>query len=195
MHSFDLILKNVNRHIDLSESETEFFTQLLSPKTIKRKELILGEGEICKQSYYVIDGALKGYTIDKDGKEHVLHFAMRDWWIADMYSLISQHPGLLNIEALTETHALILSRDDQHKLYQAIPKFERFFRILTENSLVANQQRIINNLSLTAEERYGDFLEKYPAIVECAPQHAIASYLGITPEFLSKIRSRQTKKH
>jgi CRP-like cAMP-binding protein len=195
MNSFDLILDNIGRHIKLLEKEKEDFTRLLREQKIKKKQLVLTEGEVCRHSYFVYDGALKGYTIDKEGKEHVLHFAMRDWWIADMYSLITQQRGILNIEALADSHVILLSRDDQHRLYETIPKFERFFRILTENSLVANQQRIVNNLSLTAEERYEDFLVKYPAIVECAPQHTIASYLGITPEFLSKIRARQAKRH
>jgi CRP-like cAMP-binding protein len=193
--TFDLILKNVCKHIDLTQKEQDFFTALLESQAIKRRHIFLSEGDVCKHSAFVTEGALKGYTIDKEGREHVIHFAMPDWWIADMYSLISQQPGVLNIEALVDTHVFLLSREKQHNLYKEIPKFERFFRILTENSLVANQQRLVNNLSLTAEERYADFLVKYPAIVECAPQHTIASYLGITPEFLSKIRARQLKKH
>ncbi len=193
--SFDLILKNVCKHIDLTQKEKDHFTSLLESHVIKRKQIFLSEGDVCKHSAFVTGGALKGYTVDKEGREHVIHFAMPDWWIADMYSLISQKPGILNIEALVDTQVLLLSRDHQHDLYRDIPKFERFFRILTENSLVASQQRLINNLSLTAGERYADFLVKYPTIVECAPQHTIASYLGITPEFLSKIRARQLKKH
>jgi CRP-like cAMP-binding protein len=193
--SFDLILKNVCKHIDLTEKEKAYFVSLLQGQSIKKKQIFLAEGDVCKNSTFVLHGALKGYTIDKEGREHVLQFAMPDWWIADMYSLISQKPGVLNIEALVDTEVLLLSREQQHNLYVSIPKFERFFRILTENSLVANQQRLINNMSLTAEERHADFIVKYPAILECAPQHSIASYLGITPEFLSKIRSRQLKKH
>jgi CRP-like cAMP-binding protein len=191
----DLILKNVCKHIDLTQGEKEYFLSMLQKQIIKRKQIFLAEGDVCKNSVFVVQGALKGYTIDKEGREHVLQFAMPDWWIADMYSLISQKPGVLNIEALVDTDVLLLPREQQHNLYLSIPKFERFFRILTENSLVASQQRLINNLSLTAEERYADFIVKYPAILECAPQHSIASYLGITPEFLSKIRSRQVKKH
>lgn len=195
MKRFEIILKNVARHIFLSDTEANVFTGLLHEALVKRRQIFLSEGEVCKSSIFVNDGALKGYTIDKEGKEHVIHFAMSGWWIADMYSLITQKPGIVNIEALVDTEVLLLTRDDQQQLFQEIPKFERFFRILTENSLVANQQRLINNLSLTAEERYADFLLKYPAIVECAPQHTIASYLGMTPEFLSKIRARQLKKH
>ena len=192
--SVDLVLQNVGRHIKLTAKEQGVFTELLRPQLYKRKGFVLREGEVSRDSVFVLDGALKGYTLDKHGSEHVLQFAVQGWWIADMYSLISGKAGTLNIEALVDTSVLLLARDDQQSLYERVPKFERFFRILTENSLVSSQQRIINNLSLTAEERYIHFTEKYPFILECAPQHSIASYLGITPEFLSKIRARLATK-
>ena len=192
--SVDLVLQNVGRHIKLTAKEQGVFTELLRPQLYKRKGFVLREGEVSRDSVFVLDGALKGYTLDKHGSEHVLQFAVQGWWIADMYSLISGKAGTLNIEALVDTSVLLLARDDQQSLYERVPKFERFFRILTENSLVSSQQRIINNLSLTAEERYIHFTEKYPLILECAPQHSIASYLGITPEFLSKIRARLATK-
>jgi CRP-like cAMP-binding protein len=132
--------------------------------------------------------------VDKEGNEHILSFALKEWWIADMYSYISQQPGTLNIEAVADSEVTILSRENQDLLYRRVPKFERFFRILVENSLVANQQRLIDNLSSTAEERYLNFIKKYPLIPSCVPQHNIASYLGITPEFLSKIRARLAKR-
>jgi CRP-like cAMP-binding protein len=160
---------------------------------LKRKAFHLKEGEICRHSAFVVSGCLKGFTVDSTGNEHILNFALRDWWIADMYSLISEKPGVLNIEAIHESEVLILSRENQQKLYAEVPKFERFFRILVENSLVASQQRLINNLSLTAEERYLLFINKYPSIIEYVPLHNVASYLGITPEFLSKIRARLAK--
>lgn len=189
-----LVLDNVNKHIQLTAPEQKIFAGMLRTHIYRRKMFALRGGEVSRDSIFVNDGALKGYTIDKEGREHVLQFALQGWWIADMYSLISGNKGVLNIEALVDTHVLLLSRDDQQQLYEQVPKFERFFRILTENSLVASQQRLINNLSLSAEERYLHFTEKYPFILECAPQHSIASYLGITPEFLSKIRARLAKK-
>lgn len=190
----ELILKNVAKHIDLNEKERVYFLSLLERRVLKRKKLILKQGIVCQYVAFVIDGALKSYTIDHEGKEHILNFATPDWWISDMYSLISQKPAILNIEAIADSEILVLSRDNREKLYQTIPKFERFFRILVENSLVANQQRLIDNLSATAEERYLHFIGKYPTIPFCVPQHSIASYLGITPEFLSKIRSRLSKR-
>jgi CRP-like cAMP-binding protein len=190
----DLILKNVARHITLTDNETAFFLSVLEPKSLRRKKLYLEEGTVCKNSAFVLDGALKSFTVDKEGKEHILSFAIRDWWISDLYSLLSQKPAALNIEAIADAEVLLLSRDNQQLLYETVPKFERFFRIIVENSLVANQQRLIDNLSSPAEDRYLRFIKKYPTIPSCVPQHNIASYLGITPEFLSKIRARLARR-
>jgi CRP-like cAMP-binding protein len=190
----DLVLRNVAKHIVLNEQEKVFFLSLMEPKSLKRKELLQEEGVVCKYSAFVVDGALKSFTVDEEGKEHILSFAIPDWWISDMYSLLSQKPGILNIEAIADAEVMVLSRENQQKLYREVPKFERFFRILVENSLVANQQRVIDNLSASAEDRYLRFIKKYPSIPSCVPQHNIASYLGITPEFLSKIRARLAKR-
>jgi CRP-like cAMP-binding protein len=189
-----LILKNVARYIDLTSEESDFFMSLLEPKLLERKKIYLRTGEICNNTAYVLSGALKSYTVDAQGKEHILSFATRDWWIADLYSLLSRKPAVLNIEAIDNTEVLLLSRRNQQILYEKVPKFERFFRILVENALVASQQRLIDNMSITAEERYLNFIKKYPDIPACVPQRSIASYLGITPEFLSKIRARLAKK-
>lgn len=186
----DLILNNVAKHIRLDKDEQSFFLSLLEPRSLKRKKLYLQTGTVCKHSAFVIEGALRSFTVDKDGREHILSFATPDWWISDMYSLLSQKPAILNIEAIADSEVLMLSRDHQQLLYEKVPKFERFFRIIVENSLVANQQRLIDNMSSPAEERYLRFIKKYPTIPSCVPQHNIASYLGITPEFLSKIRAR-----
>jgi len=186
---FQLLLNNIARYIHLSDAEKEIFITYLQPKKIKRKQFFLNDGDVCKYSAFVTAGCLRGFTVDKNGIEHVLSFAPPDWWIADMYSLISQKPGILNIEALEDTETILLSKANQEKLYLEIPKFERFFRILTENSLVANQQRIVDNMSLTAEERYNIFCKRYPTLIDHLPQKQIASYIGVTPEFLSRMRS------
>lgn len=190
----DLILKNVGKHIQLNDRETNFFLSILHSAILKKKDVFLKEGTVCKDSAFVIDGAMKSFTVDREGKEHILNFATPGWWISDLYSLISQKPGILNIEAIADSEVLILSGENQRLLYTKVPKFERFFRILIENALVANQQRLIDNLSSTAEDRYLHFIKKYPTIPSCVPQHNIASYLGITPEFLSKIRARLARK-
>lgn len=194
MTNTDLILANVSKHIELDDKERDFFLSVLEPKALKRRKVYLRQGNVCKYVAFVLSGALKSYNVDGDGKEHILNFATRDWWIADLYSFISQKPAVLNIETIEESEVLLLSQKDQETLYEKIPKFERFFRIIVENALVASQQRLIDNMSLTAEERYLQFIKKYPGIPVLVPQHSIASYLGITPEFLSKIRSRLARK-
>jgi len=183
-----LVLENIAKHVKLSEGEEARFISLLSEKKLHKREVLHKEGEICRHSAFVTDGALKGYSVDKTGGEHVLNFAVSGWWIADMYSLFSKRPGVIIIEALADSRVLLLSRDSQEILFNEVPKLERFFRILVENSLVANQQRLLDNLSLSAEDRYLSFIKKYAFVLQCAPLHTIASYLGITPEFLSKIR-------
>lgn len=190
----ELILKNVSKHIVLDAKEIDFFISVLEHQNLPRKKVYLKAGTVCKHSAFVLNGALKSFTVDKEGKEHILSFAIRDWWIADMYSYLSRKPAILTIEAIDDSEILMLSYENQQLLYEKIPKFERFFRILVENALVANQERLIDNLSSTAEERYLRFIKKYPSIPASVPQHSIASYLGITPEFLSKIRGRLARK-
>ena len=189
-----LILDNLAKHIHLTKEEQDIFISYLQPKTVKRKQFLLTDGDICKHSIFVTAGCLRGYTVDKSGVEHVLSFAPPDWWIADMYSLLSQKPGILNIEALEDTEVLLLSKANQEKLYLQIPKFERFFRILIENSLVASQQRLVDGLSLTAEERYNNFCKRYPTLIDHLPQKQIASYIGVTPEFFSRMRANAARK-
>lgn len=188
---FDLLLSNIAKYIHLTGTEQELFISMLQQKSVKRKQFLLTDGDICKNSTFVTQGCLRGFTVDKNGNEHVLSFAPPGWWIADMYSLISQKPGILNIEALEDTETILLSKTNQEKLYLEIPKFERFFRILTEKSLVANQQRITDNMSLTAEERYNIFCKRYPTLIDYLPQKQIASYIGVTPEFFSRMKNKR----
>ncbi|MBA3683245.1 MAG: Crp/Fnr family transcriptional regulator [Bacteroidetes bacterium] len=190
-----LILKNISKHITLTKADQAYFISLLGSKKIKAKQFLLKAGEICKESSFVTSGCLRGYTVDKEGVEHILSFAPQDWWIGDMYSMLSQKPGNLNIEAMEDTEVTILSKKDQDELYEKVPKFERFFRIITEKSLVAYQQRLMDNLSLTAQERYLKFCTTYPAIINTIPQKQVAAYIGVTPEFLSKLKAKYLKSH
>jgi CRP-like cAMP-binding protein len=192
--STNLIIESITRHIRLSDEEKEHFIGLLQPKTYKRKDFILEDGQVCKYSYFVTTGCLRGFTVDHNGFEHVLNFAPTGWWIADMYSLLTQKPGILNIEALENTEVLLLSKSRQEKLYHEIPQFERFFRIITENSLVSYQQRLIDNLSLTAEERYHNFCKRYPSLINTLPKKQIAAYIGVTPEFFSRMQRQMLTK-
>ncbi|HMT29156.1 MAG TPA: Crp/Fnr family transcriptional regulator [Bacteroidia bacterium] len=192
--NFETILTSISKHISLTSKEKKQFTDALVEKKIKKRQFLLHDGEICKNSAFVTNGCLRSYSIDKNGFEHILQFAPEGWWIADMYSLISQLPGHLNIDALEDTNILLLARKDQEKLFEDIPRLERFFRIITEKSLVASQQRLLDNMSLTAQQRYANFCTNYPTLIKSVAQKQIASYIGVTPEFLSKLRSDFFKK-
>lgn len=192
--NYALILQNIAKHIELDEEEQKHFISVLKEKKLKKKQFYLRENEVCQHSVFVTTGCLRGYTVDENGFEHILQFAPPDWWIADMYSLITQKPGNLNIDAIEDSEVLLLSKKDQEKLFIDVPKFERFFRIITENSLVSSRQRLLDNMSLTALQRYESFCQHYPTLIECLPQKLIASYIGVTPEFLSKVKAEYFKK-
>lgn len=193
MHT-DLILANVRKHIDLQEEEAAFFLSLLKTRQVKRKQFLLKEKEICHHSIFVNEGCLRGYTLDKNGYEHILQFAPKNWWIADMYSMLSGQPGDLYIDVLEDSEVLLLHVEDREKLMQELPKFERFFRIILENSLITFRQRLMENLGLPALERYLLFCKRYPTLIERLPQKQVAAYIGVTPEFLSKMRAEMLRK-
>jgi CRP-like cAMP-binding protein len=189
-----LVIDNILKHVAISVPEQELFLSKTETRQYKAKTIILNAGEICKHSYFVNSGVLRSFNINDNIVEHVLSFACNGWWIGDMYSLLSQKPGNLFIEVLEDAEVVLLSKEHQELLYLEIPKLERFFRILTENSLVANQERLMDNLSLTAEERFEKFCKKYPTLIQKVPQKQIASYIGVTPEFFSKMKSRILRK-
>ncbi|CAM3536155.1 cyclic nucleotide-binding protein [Flavobacterium saliperosum S13] len=190
----NLLLENIAKHVSLTTEEQERVLTFTETRHYKAKTLLLKEGEICTHSYFVTKGILRSYNIDENGVEHVVSFACPGWWIADMYSFLSQRPGQLYIEVNEEAEVILLSKENRDILFTEVPKMERFFRILIENSLVANQQRLIDNLSFTAEARYDKFTKKYAELVHCLPQKQIASYIGVTPEFFSKMKARLLKK-
>ena len=189
-----LIIENKEKIIPLSELEKELILSKIEVKNYKAKTVLLNAGEICKHSYFVNSGILRSFNINDNIVEYVLHFACEGWWIGDMYSLLSQKPGNLFIEVNEDAEVVILSKENQEELYLKIPKLERFFRILTENSLVAHQERLMDNLSLSAEERFEKFCSKYPTLIQRVPQKQIASYIGVTPEFFSKMKAKMLKK-
>jgi CRP-like cAMP-binding protein len=186
----DLILKNVARHVKLNASETDFFLSLLQAKTITRNSFLLSEGEICKTENFIAKGCLRAYTLDKEGVEHVVMFGVEDWWVGDLYSFLTQTPSTYFIQALETTEVLQINKAQLDELYERVPKFERFFRILLQNAFIAQQNRINQNLSFTAEQRYLDFITKYPHLEQRIPQKHVAAYLGMTPVFLSMLRKK-----
>ena len=188
------ILENINSHVSLTEKECDFFLSKTSTKKIKAKTALLSAGEIANCTYFVNSGIIRSFNINDNIIEHVLHFACEGWWIGDMYSYISEKPGNLFIEVIEDAEVVIITKENHQILYNEIPKLERFFRILAENSLVAHQERLMDNLSLTAEERFEKFCSKYPTLIQKVPQKQIASYIGVTPEFFSKMKARLSKK-
>ena len=190
----DLILTNIARHIKLDEQEIDYFTSLLIFKEIPRKQLILQEGQPCNFISYVHSGALRAFYIGKEGKESTIMFAVKDWWVTDMFCFLNSKPAMMNIEAIADSCIFQLDQKKFQRLFDEVPKFERFFRILMQNAYTREQLRIIENLSMTAEARYDSFLVKYSHIAKAITQKQMASYLGITAEFLSAIKKRKSKK-
>ena len=190
----NLILKNISKHIDLDKEEVSSFIPLIIMKNAAKKTLLFKEGQVCKDLSYVHSGALRAYCVDKEGREATIMFAVADWWVTDMFCFLNEKPAMMFIEAIEDSCIFQLSKENLEKLFYNVPKFERFFRILMQNAYTREQLRVIENLSLSAEDRYDSFLLKYPHIASAVTQKQIASYLGITPEFLSAIRKNKIKK-
>ena len=188
------ILQNIAKHVSLTSEEETLFLSKTETKFVKAKTILLSSNEIAKHTYFVNSGILRSFNINDNIIEHVLHFACEGWWIGDMYSYISQKPGNLFIEVLEDAELVIITKPNQEELYLQIPKLERFFRILAENSLVSHQERLMDNLSLTAEERFEKFCAKYPTLIQKISQKNVASYIGVTPEFFSKMKSKMLRK-
>ncbi len=188
-----LLIANIQRFLPLTDEEKYMILSIMHPKKIRKRQYLLQEGDVSKYSAFVLSGCLRCYFVDQNGFEHILQFAIEDWWITDMMSYASGKESRLNIDALEDSEVLLLTREDQLALFERCPKFEKYFRIITENGMISNQQRLLDNLSLPAIERYKNFVQKYPLFMQRIPQTQIAAYLGITPEFLSKIRSQISK--
>jgi CRP-like cAMP-binding protein len=191
---YDLVLQNVSRHIRLDKEEISYFTSLLSHKEMRRKEFVLQAGAIAKHINFIHTGALKAYYLDVKSDENIIMLAVDDWWVTDMYSFTSGKPAMQYISAIEDSVIFQLQKNDFDQLLVKIPAFERFFRILMQNAYIREQLRVIQNLSMPAEERYLNFLNKYPQLVQRVTQKQIASYIGVSPEFLSAMRKRMQKK-
>jgi CRP/FNR family transcriptional regulator, anaerobic regulatory protein len=185
------LVQHLSKYIKLNDQQVQHLLNHLQQKNLPKKSFLLHESEIAHSAAFVHSGCLRSYHIDDNGFEHIMQFAPEGWWITDMYSFISQRPAHLFIDAIFDSEILMIRRTDQLKLFDEIPAFERFFRILTENSLVAFRQRIIDNLSLTAAEKYQQFCSRYPSLIDTIAKKQIASYIGVTPEFLSKITAKK----
>ena len=186
-------LDHISRYIQLTPEEQSVFLSKVKFRKYLKGQFVVQEGDICRYESFVLSGCLKTFYLDKQGHEHIAMFAIEDWWTADLGSFISQTAADLNVQCLEDSELIQISSTDLQQLYIEIPKLERFFRIIIQNAFVAAQKRVINNLSLPAVERYVQFRKQYPKIEQRVPQYMIASYLGITKEFLSKIRAQLAK--
>ncbi len=187
------IIEYFSKLLPLDSEEIEAVNTRFKERRIKRRQFILQEGDICKLNTFVVEGCFRMYFVDEKGKEHNIQFAVENWWIGDIGSFHSGEASKLYIEAIENSIILQINKEDQLDLFVKYPKFNRIFRVFTENALVTCQRRVLQNISSTAEERYVDFLKRYPQLFNRISNVQIASYLGVTPEFLSTIRKKIAK--
>jgi CRP-like cAMP-binding protein len=187
---FELLSKSIKEKVALTEDEFNFAKTLFIPKKMRKKQYLLQEGDVCKYTAFVEKGMLRTFTVDEKGNEPILQFSMEGWWIADLYSFLTNEPSIYNIEALEECELLLITQPSWEILLEKIPTLERYFRILIQNNLIATQRRLMGAMSETAEEKYTKLINNFPGCIQRVPQHMIASYLGITRETLSRIRSQ-----
>jgi CRP-like cAMP-binding protein len=178
----------LTRRIAISEKEVARAARYFDARKLSKGEFLLREGDVCKDIAFVVEGCLRSFTADAKGEEHVIQFAVEDWWISDLTSYLSGVPSTYTIEALEDSEVLLLSRESRDRLLSDMTKFERFFRLLQEANYIASHKRIAESLSEPANVRYLEFLRAYPNLAHRVSQHHIASYLGITPQSLSRIR-------
>lgn len=183
-------LDYINKYINLSVEEEIILLSKIVQRNYLKNQYISQQGDICKSVNFIISGCTKTFYMDVEGQEHIVMFSIEDWWTSDLGSFITQTPADFNVQCMEDTKLIQFTYDKLEELYNEIPKLERLFRKIVERAFVASQKRIIRNFSLTAKERYQIFKKTYPKIEQRVPQYMIASYLGITKEFLSKIKSQ-----
>jgi CRP-like cAMP-binding protein len=187
---FELFSEKIRQQISITDEEFEYCKTLFIPKKLRKRQYLLQEGDVCRYTAFVEKGMLRTFTVDEKGNEPILQFSFEGWWIADLLSFFTEEPSIYNIEALENCELLLITQPSWNQLLEKVPAFERYFRILIQNNLIATQRRLMSSLSESAEEKYKKLIENFPDCLHRVPQHMIASYLGITPETLSRIRSQ-----
>lgn len=190
---WDLLLKNLSKYVELTPEECEIIQSLFVYRKYRKRQYIQQEGDVTRFETFVFKGITRTYEVDDTGQEHVVQFGIEDWWVGDLYSFLTETPSTYNIDCLEDTEVLQITKQDQETLYQRVPKMERHFRILVQNAFIASTKRLSSSLSKSASERYEEFIKRYPHIEQRVPNHQIASYLGITPQSLSRIRAGYSK--
>ena len=191
---YELFFHKFNEKVNLSKEEEEVIKQYLTPKKLRKKQYLLQEGDVCKHIAFVEKGALKAYVVDDAGAESIIQFALEGWVISDLYSFLTGEPATYNIDALENAELVLINKSAHEELLKKIPKYETYIRLQITGAYIALQKRLTSIISLPLEERYKNFLATYPNIAQRVPQHMIASYMGLTPETLSRVRSRMASR-
>lgn len=191
---FEVFFSHVNDKVQLTNEEQELIKTFFSPKKLRKKQYLLQEGDVCKYMAFVEKGLLRSYNVDDKGYEHMIQFAWDGWWISDTYSFLSQEPSAYNIDAIEDAELLLMSLSHFEDMTLKVPKMERYFRILFQKNIISKERRLINSISYSAEEKYINLSGARPDLIQRIPQNLIASYLGITPETLSRIRKNLSQK-
>ena len=189
----DLINK-IKSSTTLSSKAEEYVVSIAKEKSVSKGDVLIGQGQAVKNTYFVKDGCIRSYCIDKNGKEHTLQFAIKNWWISDFIAIYTNELSTLTIECITDSNIIEFNAEKLNGIYSIFPEFEAFQRKNLERHVVSLHKRILNQLQLTAAERYELFLHQYPDIEQYTPNYHIASYLGITQQSLSRIRVKKAKK-
>ena len=187
---YELFFLNFNKKIILTQEEQDVFKSYLTHKNLRRKQYLLQEGDVCNSIAFVEKGALREYSVDDNGIEHIIQFDLEGWGISDLYSFLTGEPATYNIDALEDTEMVLITKSAHEELLQKVPKYETFTRLNITGAYLAMQKRLTSIIGSSLEQRYADFTALYPNIVQRVPQHMIASYIGLTPETLSRIRKR-----
>ncbi|MFM1809456.1 MAG: hypothetical protein RLZZ382_681 [Bacteroidota bacterium] len=184
----------IQQRVTLSETDKAFIKQRFTLRNIKRKTYFLREGDLGFEQAFIIAGTMRVFYIDGKSQEHVLYFGFKDWWIGDLASFELRSPSQLNVQALEDTWVLAFTHDGIDEIFQQIPQMERLFRMMAQRTLAVLQKRLFLTVSASAEERYLALIERHPSIEQLVPQHQIASYLGILPESLSRMKKQRIQK-
>jgi CRP-like cAMP-binding protein len=184
------LLKNLGKYVLLHEEEQDIIRSLFTPKKFRKRQYLLQEGDIARFETFIVQGVTRTYEVDEKGQEHVVQFGLEDWWVGDLYSFLTETPTKFNIDCIEDTEVLQITKANLETLYQRVPKMERHFRIMIPNAFITATNWLAATLAKSATERYNDFITQYPQIGQRVPNHQIASYLGITPQSLSRIRAQ-----